>query len=244
MSLNWVIETHKSVQSTQDILIGMASMGQPEGQVIHALEQVHGRGRHGRSWESLSGNLFLSALFRPACQAQDIGQLSLIAGLSLVQSVERFIDMNEDVELSLKWPNDVLLNGEKCAGLLLETELSHGGAVDWAVLGLGVNIAEAPRGLGAALQDFNDKDIELNAFRDHFLKVMANNYGHWLQFGFKDLREQWMKRAHKVGTMMNVKIGPQLVNGVFHDIDPYGNLRLRDAQHRLKTITSGEVYLY
>jgi len=242
MSLNWVIEKHKDVQSTQDIVIGMAEMGQPEGHVVQAELQTLGRGRHGRVWESLHGNLFLSLLFRPECKAQDIGQLSLITGLALVQSISKLA--GGDGQLSLKWPNDVLLNGEKCAGLLMETELTQSGAVKWAVLGVGVNVAAAPRGMGAAINNALSGGVSVDALRDEFLKVMAVHYTHWLQFGFRELRQNWLSYAHAQGQNMSVKIGPQLENGVFHDIDAHGNLRLRDSEHRLKTVSSGEVYLY
>jgi len=242
MSLNWVIETHAQVKSTQDIIKGMADMGQPEGQVVQAAVQTAGRGRHGRVWESQEGNLFLSLLLRPSCKAQDVGQLSLIAGLSLVQAIENFV--SDDVALTLKWPNDVLLNGEKCAGLLLETELTDNGAVRWVALGLGVNVASAPRGLGAAINEFSKEGILAEVLRDRFLKTMVNNYSDWLANGFHDLRQAWLSKAHKAGSPLTVKIGPQLEKGIFHDIDAYGNLRLKDAEHRLKTIGSGEVYLY
>jgi len=244
MSLHWVIETHDEVQSTQDIVMSMAHMEQPEGHVVQAQTQTQGRGRHGRKWESLSGNLFLSILFRPSVQARDVGQLSLITGLSLLEAISSVMGKGNDYELSLKWPNDVLINGEKCAGLLLETELTQSGAVKWVVLGIGVNVAEAPEDLGLALNAFAEKPIAVKVLRDRFLKVMGTHYLHWLQNGFETLRLNWLDRAHAKGRPMHVKIGPQLVNGVFHDIDAHGNLRLKDAEHRLKTVSSGEVYLY
>ena len=219
-------------------------MGQPEGHVVQASIQTQGRGRHGRKWESQKGNLFLSLLFRPSVQARDIGQLSLIAGLSLLEAIKGVIGKREDVELSLKWPNDILLNGEKWAGLLLETELTQSGAVNWAVLGLGVNVAKAPEGLGVALNDYADKAISVKRLRDDFLKIMDKHYSHWIQHGFDALRLKWLECGHAKDRPMSVKIGPQLVSGVFHDIDAHGNLRLRDSEHRLKTVSSGEVYLY
>lgn len=241
MGLNWVIEEHGEVKSTQDIVHGMADMGQPEGQVVQASIQTVGRGRHGRVWESQDGNLFLSILFRPACHVQDIGQLSLIAGLSLAEVIDDYIS---DAKVSLKWPNDVLINGEKCAGLLLETELTSSGAVSFAVLGLGVNIISAPQGLGVSLKDFMVDDASLHQFRDRFLDVMGRYYSHWLSDGFDSLREKWLSFSHAKGTEMTVKIGSQLEKGIFHDIDAQGNLRLQDKERRLKVITAGEVYLY
>lgn len=237
MSLDWVIEAHKSVQSTQDIVMEAARAGRPEGLVVQADEQTKGRGRHGRVWQSEPGNLFLSILFRPNCSIQNIGQLSLITGLSLVETIGSFVDG----EASLKWPNDVLLDGKKCAGLLLESELSQAGDAEWVALGLGVNIVSAPADIGSAISDYIEIDREV--FRDRFLEVMGDNYKHWLSCGFEELRSRWISNAHVQGSTLTVKIGERLEKGSFHDIDAQGNLRLIDGASELKTITSGEVYL-
>ncbi len=241
MNLNWVIETHDTVQSTQDIAMKMADSGKSEGYIIQARIQTKGRGRHGRVWQSEGGNLFLSIIFRPECDAQNIGQLSLIGGLSLAQVIGEYID-KQRAGVSLKWPNDVLLNGQKCAGLLLETDLKAAGNVNYAVLGLGVNIAAAPQEFGSALNVYTDAPVQIDAFRDQFLKNMEQNYKDWLSHGFDGLRENWLLLAHVKGQEMTVKIGSQLEKGFFHDIDAKGNLRLEDEKGRLKLITSGEVY--
>lgn len=237
MRLDWVIETHERVQSTQDIVMEAAREGRSEGFVVQADEQVQGRGRHGRVWESQVGNLFLSILFRPDCPVRDVGQLSLVAGLSLIEVINSFVDG----KASLKWPNDVLLDGEKCAGLLLESELTQSGDVEWVVLGLGVNIVSAPSEFGAALVDY--ADIDRAQFQARFLEVMADSYDHWLSHGFAELRTRWISYAHPQGSPLTVKIGERLEKGTFHDIDAQGNLRLADEDGGLKTITSGEVYL-
>ncbi len=242
MSLNWSIETHDEVLSTQEIIKGMTLMNVAEGQVVQAARQLAGRGRHGRKWESLDGNLFLSLLLTPSCKAQDVGQISLIAGIALADAIAHFLPDYDG--LMLKWPNDVLMGGEKCAGILLETELGDNGAVKWVALGLGVNIAEAPKGLGRAINDEANDPVAVNDFRDVFLKKMGWYYTLWLRNGFEDLRELWLSKAHKEGTRLTLKLGPHLESGVFHDIDAFGNLRLRDDEHRIRVITSGEVYLY
>ncbi|NCT40822.1 MAG: biotin--[acetyl-CoA-carboxylase] ligase [Alphaproteobacteria bacterium] len=244
MNLDWVIETHDEVQSTQDIVMDMARSGQVEGYVVQAHVQSGGRGRHGRKWDSLPGNLFLSVLLRPPCQARDIGQLALIAGLALVEAIKNLSCGDLDEVLSLKWPNDVLINGDKCAGLLLETELAQDGSMHWAVVGVGVNVSAAPEGLGVALNDYTKEGIKADILRDRFLEIMDAHYVFWIENGFDELRQSWLKHAHEQGQNMQVKIGTHLENGFFHDIDAFGNLRLYDDQHRLKTVSSGEVYLY
>ena len=111
MGISWITETYESVKSTQDIIKGMAEIGHPEGMVVRADEQTGGHGRHGRAWVSEKGNLFMSVLLRPSCNAQSIGLLSLMSGLATAKSIQRHLSRPEF--LSLKWPNDVILNGEK-----------------------------------------------------------------------------------------------------------------------------------
>ena len=237
MSLEWVLEEHERVQSTQDVAMQAASDGRAEGFVVQADIQEQGRGRHGRVWQSKTGNLFLSILFRPDCPAMNVGQLSLVAGLSLIETMHHFVD----AKVSLKWPNDVFLDGQKCAGLLLESELKGNGDVDWVVLGLGVNIVCAPAEIGVALSDY--ADINRSEFQARFLDVMAAHYKEWLEHGFDALRIRWLEQAHPKGSAVTVKIGERLENGSFHDINVQGNLRLIDEAGVLKTITSGEVYV-
>ena len=240
MSLDWVIETFDEVPSTQDCVREQAIQGAAEGYCVQAINQTGGRGRHGRVWESQEGNLFLSLLLRPECPARDIGQLSLITGVAVLEAIQTVARKQINEGLTLKWPNDVLLHGDKCAGLLLETELDQSGTVEWAVLGIGVNVAHAPKDYGVSL----DLDVSPEAFRDAFLGIVARHYQDWLENGFDALRIRWLGYAHIKGQALQVKVGERLENGTFHDIDAFGNLRLKDMEQNIKTISSGEVYLY
>lgn len=242
MSLEWVIHTHTALSSTQDLAKDLAGRGAPEGLVIHALEQTGGHGRHGRSWESPRGNLYLSLVLRPVCLSQVIGQLSLLSAVALAQALEGVID--DPAALMLKWPNDVLLGGRKCAGLLLETSLGADGAAEWVVVGAGVNLKSAPLDTACAVQDYTLAELDIERFRDDFLQRVETLYEGWQQRGFEDLRVLWLEKAHPKGAALSVKIAEHLENGVFHDIDALGNLMLRKQDGAIKTIGAGEVYLY
>jgi len=241
MGLEWNIEGHDEVSSTQDIVIALANDGGSEGMCVKARMQSEGRGRHGREWLSQEGNLFCSFLLRPHCSAQDVGQLSLIAGLSLIQAIEA---LGAHTTPILKWPNDVLIEQCKCAGILLETAITNDGNVDWVVLGLGVNIVSAPEGIGYSLTQCVEGDIDADMMLNAFLEAMGRNYAQWQVSGFEQLRQDWLSRAHSKGDALSVKIGEHLVKGMFHDIDANGNLRLEQPDGNLRTIAAGEVYLY
>ncbi len=240
MSFEWCIETHDTVPSTQDLLKNRVQEGSAdEGFVLQAMKQDAGYGRHGRDWVSPPGNLYLSMVLEPDCRPRDLGQLSLLASLVLAQTV----DVSISARPALKWPNDLLIDGRKCAGLLLETSLNEGG-VEWVVLGVGVNIASAPTDIGACLNDFSTAPVDINVFRDAFLTQFKHSYEVWLAQGFDMFGQQWLDYAHPKGTAISVKIAAQLEKGYFHDIDAHGNLRLRKDDGIIKTIGAGDVYLY
>lgn len=240
MALNWLIETHESVRSTQDILKGLADLGEPEGRVVHAFEQKRGTGRHGRPWISEKGNLYLSLLLRPDCKAQQITQFSLLSGLAVADTIQGY--MRNPDQLMLKWPNDVLIEKQKCAGILLETELYQNGAVKWLIIGIGINVHKAPAGLGVGVQDYSEQIIDLINLRGALLNSISHYYSLLQREGFGVIRKKWLEKAHKPGTKMEVKIGVQIERGLFHDLDAAGNMVVRDSEFRTKTISAGEVH--
>lgn len=229
----WRIEIFENIPSTQDIARKRAEQGEAEGLVIRALEQSAGQGRHGRQWVSEKGNLYISMILRPSCAAGETGQLSILTGLAAARAVRRFSGARRG--LALKWPNDVLLDGMKCGGILLESGLSEGGAVDWMVAGIGLNAIHAPEGASA-----------INAPSDEILSAFLGEFGAlyegWKANGFDVVRRGWLALAHRPGDFVSVKIGQQIQSGTFHSIDEFGNLILRDADLQLKTITAGDVY--
>lgn len=241
LAIAWAIETYDNVHSTQDIVKGLAELDEPEGKVVQALEQTGGRGRHGRNWISEKGNLYLSVLLRPTCQARHVGQLSILIAVALADTIR--LHLKEPEALMLKWPNDILIGDQKCAGILIETALSGSGAIKYAVVGVGVNLASAPPQIGAALNSYSKKPLKADKFRDEFLKNLNKTYALWSRKGFSDIKQRWLDMAHKKGTNLRVRIGAQVETGLFYGIDDDGNLLLHDRDLRQKKVTAGEVYL-
>lgn len=241
MSISWTIETHKKIKSTQDIVKGLASIDHPEGMVICAQEQSDGQGRHGRSWISEKGNLFMSVLLRPSCTVQGIGMLSLLTGVAVARALQKYTKDKNTV--SLKWPNDILLSGQKCGGILLETGLTQNRSIEWVAVGIGVNIVSAPPGLGSCLKDHAKKAPKPEALCREILNEISRYYSLWTQKGPASIRAAWLELGHKKGDAMCVKIGSQIEEGRFYDVDEQGSLLLQDSKLRLKTVTAGEVYI-
>lgn len=240
MAIDWIIETHESVKSTQDIIKDMGRVHEPEGKVIHAFEQTRGQGRHGRPWISEKGNLYLSLLLRPDCKASRVTQFSLVTAVAVANTIQTYL--KEPERLTLKWPNDVMIDGEKCAGILLETDLNENGGVKWLAIGIGINISNPPLGMGVGVQSFSEQIIDLIAFRNLFLKNMSKAYEEWNTQDFDKVRKKWLEKAHPKNTPVEVKIGVQIERGYFHDLDAAGNMILRDNEYRLKTVSAGEIH--
>lgn len=240
MPIEWSVEVHDTLKSTQDIVKGMGRVGEPEGHVVQALVQNAGYGRHGRTWISEEGNLSMSLLLRPDCHIQEVSQLSLVASLAVANAVRGIIE-NPDL-VRLKWPNDVQIGNDKCAGILLETEMMQSGSVEWLAMGIGMNVKSAPDGLGVAIQNFTVTQIVLNDFRDLVLNKFSGLYELWLRDGLSEIKKEWMALAHGKNAPVEVKIGVQLENGYFHDLDEGGNMVIRDSDYRMRTISAGEVH--
>ncbi len=220
LGLNWDIEVFNETPSTQDICKTRAADGAAEGLVIQALKQSAGKGRHGREWISGEDNLTFSFLLRPECDVHLMGQLSLMVGVSLAKTME-------GADASLKWPNDVLLGGKKCAGILIHSDIEDA-ELKSLVIGVGVNTVSAPD-IGAAL------NVDRGVFLQALLGNISRDYAAWQSDGFTRIREEWLARTYPKGTQLNV--------GEFETIDDLGNLIVRDAQNQLQTISAGEVYL-
>ncbi len=138
-AVQWRLETHDRLTSTSDACRQAALAGAPEGLAIRATQQTAGRGTNGRSWASPPGNLYLSLLLRPSIPPREASHFSLHAGLAVAEALQA----HAPKPLSLKWPNDVLLNGAKLAGILVETAAT-GDTLDWMIIGIGANLAIAP----------------------------------------------------------------------------------------------------
>lgn len=243
MSLNWSIETYERLSSTQDEMKARLASGAhappPEGLVIQAIEQTAGRGRQGRLWFSPPGNLYISLLLKPECALPQAGALSLVISYSLARALEKLC--GPGAGFVLKWPNDILLDGMKCAGILLETETDEYGALQHVIAGVGVNIVSAPPETGIALNTGSVRNVALADLRDAVLEAVREDYLQWRVRGFAPFREKWLQRAFAPGTEISVGADKAKIAGTFKTVDHNGNLVMTDAQGRERSIASGEI---
>ena len=229
------------IGSTSDEAKAMAAAGAAHGTLVWALEQTAGRGRLDRQWQSPRGNLYTSCILRPDVKPARAAELGFVAALAVAETVRALLPAV--VPVALKWPNDVLVDGGKVAGILLEAQSGPNGTVDWLVLGMGINIVAAPENTpyrAVALQP-------LGAVADAALVLellygaLAERLDDWRRDGFAGIRTRWLKLARGLGEAIEVRQGDGIVSGRFVDLDPDGALVLDTAEGR-RRITTGDVH--
>lgn len=227
-----------SVDSTNQEAKALAQSGASAGTVVWARQQVAGRGRHGRSWSSPPGNLYLSVIQRPDCRPADAPQLGFVAGVALAETLGRL----SDIPVTLKWPNDLMANGKKASGILLESAADADGRMDWLIIGTGVNVELSPADLPdvTSLHEEGAK-ISVEALLSTFLERLFWHIGQWQEHGFQPIRERWMSYALPVGTQMRVKMPGGDVLGRFSGIDERGSLLL-GSNGDARRIDMGDIF--
>ena len=228
--------------STNDEAKVRAAAGAPEGTVVWARLQRAGRGRRGRAWESPPGNLYLSLILRPSCEARSVAQLSFVAALA----VRDLVDGPLPGCARCKWPNDILVDGGKVAGVLLESALGPGGHVDWVVIGIGVNLASHPGLEGpvpsTSLAAAGASPLAPEDALPPLLAALARRRQEWETEGFAPVRRAWLARAHGLGGPVTVANGGQELAGIFKGLDSEGALVLAQADAAPISISAGDVY--
>jgi BirA family biotin operon repressor/biotin-[acetyl-CoA-carboxylase] ligase len=176
----------QTCSSTNDVAIKNAKKGLPEGSSYLSYLQKNGRGRNNNQWASMKGNLFLSTIFRPNTNKVNWNQLSLIIGLSILETLIT-LGVNENI-IKLKWPNDVLVNKSKISGVLLES------FDDFIVAGIGLNILKKPQNeikwKTTKLYDHINKDFSLKYIANVILKITFKNYAIWEDKGFNFFKKK------------------------------------------------------
>jgi len=210
------------------------------------LEQTAGRGRRARAWSSPRGNFHGSLLLFPTERPDQVALRSFAAALALRDAFVALTGVPQ--AFSLKWPNDVLLNGAKVAGILLEAT-SAGAGVQALAIGIGVNLIAHPdqsvmeEGALPAVSLLSETGIRVTP--EAFLDALAPAYAKWEAVftaqGFAPLREAWLSQAAKIGEHIRARTGKDTFYGVFETIDSQGNLILATATGQM-AIPAAEVF--
>ena len=236
---------YEHATSTNQIALDRIASGQAtDGDVIWALSQSAGRGRRGREWQSLPGNLFATYILRHDGPLARAAELSFVVALAVCRTVNTLNARPDAPAATCKWPNDVLVGGKKIAGILLEVGAPPTGDAQFIAAGIGLNLAQAPdsdrypttslaESFGLSLAPGDVLSLLTNALNT----VLTD----WRNHGFGPVRREWLRCAHGVGEQIVVRTGETELRGVFSDLDDNGALRLSTADGSL-AISAGDVH--
>lgn len=232
---NWLVYDYDEVTSTNDVIKDLCCKG---GQkiAVFAKRQSAGRGRLGRKWQSLEGNLFLSLAVEVA--PQFLSLLALICGLTLWQIIQH---LQPVAKARIKWPNDVLLNGAKVCGILLEK-----GPLDYIIVGIGVNVAQSPSTDAVIYPTTSLKEEGIEVKIETLMKLYLQQLDFNLSLeqqknGRKNLRKQWLQAAKGYDETIVVRQNNQEICGIFKGIDENGYLLLENGG-KICQIRAGDVF--
>ena len=233
----------EAVGSTNDEAMRLAAEGAAAGTLVWAKAQTRGRGRRGRSWASPRGNLYLSLILRPDCSVAAAGQLNFVAALAVGEGLAALSPQAS--ALHYKWPNDVLLNKRKVAGILLESSGSGKGRFDWLVLGVGVNVLSFPEGTdypATSLEAEGAEGIGVAGVLESFCDVFLSWLERWESEGFAPVRAKWLELATALGERIEVRLDDETHAGTFAGLDEDGALILHKGGGKALRITAGDVF--
>jgi BirA family biotin operon repressor/biotin-[acetyl-CoA-carboxylase] ligase len=234
------IEVFDALDSTNEEAKRRALAGEAGPLWIVARTQSAGRGRRGRAWTSQIGNLFTTGLFKLDASPARAAQLSFAAALAVGEVAASAVGAET---VKLKWPNDVLVEGRKVTGILLESG-SHPDGGLWLAVGVGINLVHHPEDSERPATNLSDHGGSLTP--EDAVERLAQRFEHWrtvwAREGFAPLRDAWLARAWGLGERCTARLDGETIEGVFADLAEDGSLRLDLNDGRRRLVSAGDVF--
>jgi BirA family biotin operon repressor/biotin-[acetyl-CoA-carboxylase] ligase len=241
------IISYKKVDSTNDIAYELAEKKMKEGTVIIAEEQAQGKGRHGREWVSPpKGGIYMSCILRPEMEPSEIPKITLLAAVAVAKAIRAVTGL----PASIKWPNDILIDGKKVCGILTEMKAEQD-RVAFIILGIGVNVntpsktlPKTATSLKAELHNIGkDAAISRIELARNILESVEKYYDILKDNGASSIIEEWKKLSGMLGSKVKVILPKRQFEGKAHTIDRDGALIVRLASGVLERVSSGDVVM-
>lgn len=247
---------YDSIGSTSTEAARAAASGDAGDVWFCALQQTEGRGRRGRAWQTAHGNLAASLLVVPGCDPSVSATLGFVAGVAMNNALRDLVpdavvrqgidgaDGQNGTRIALKWPNDVLADGAKLSGILLEAQKRPDGSLA-VVIGMGVNVVSAPEGLPYPATSLRALGYDLSA--ETIFAALSDTWVDAVEIwdsgrGISDILSLWREAAAGIGAEVAVQRDGEVVRGVFETIDEAGRLIVRANDNRRIAITAGDVH--
>lgn len=241
------IISYKKVDSTNDIAYQLAEKGVKEGTIILAEEQSRGKGRHGRHWVSPSkGGIYLSCILRPKIPPSEIPRITLLAAVATAKAIRTATSL----DVSIKWPNDLVLDGKKICGILTEMKAEQD-SVDFIIVGIGINVntplKHLPKGSASLKDELHRRNVKGSISRveltKHVLERLEEYYLILERNGFDPIIDAWKGLSDMLGSRIKVVLPGKTFEGLAHDINPDGALVVRLESGVLEKVSSGDVMM-
>lgn len=247
---------YDSIGSTSTEAARAATSGDAGDVWFCALQQTEGRGRRGRAWQTDHGNLAASLLVVPDCDPSVSATLGFVAGVAMNRALTLLLpdavvrqgidgaDGQNGSRIALKWPNDVLADGAKLSGILLEAQKRPDGGLA-VVIGMGVNVVAAPEGLPYPATSLRALGYDISA--ETVFAALSDAWVDTIEVwnsgrGIADILSLWREAAAGIGAEVAVQREGEVVRGVFETIDEAGRLIVRANDNRRIAITAGDVH--
>lgn len=231
---DWLIEDFATVDSTNNVAQAESKNFNGHRVVFSAASQTAGRGRLGRRWMSPPGNLFMSQLFY---LTMPISDLVFITSLSIAETIG---ELTTGLNIAIKWPNDVLVDGSKISGILIET-----GEQGTAIVGVGINLISSPKDQDVLYPVTDLQSLGFDITRETFLQTYLKHFNHNVAErqinGFSDIRTRWLSYACRLNEVITVNLTDRQIKGIFKGIDEQGLLLLEHNGGIIK-IAAGDVF--
>lgn len=235
---------YKSLESTNTVGAELAHKGWRDGTVIIADEQTSGKGRLGRTWISPSGkNLYMSILLTPSISPRDATILTLMSSVACCNALRRLLS----IPVSIKWPNDLMVNGRKIAGILTEIKADMD-KIAYAVIGVGINInldieylPEEVRGIATSVKRETGEQCSRTAVALEVLREFEKWYDNLLKNGKKDILSQWRDCSSTIGRKVKVTMENKVFKGIAEEIDDEGLLILKLPDGSYMKVDAGDI---
>jgi BirA family biotin operon repressor/biotin-[acetyl-CoA-carboxylase] ligase len=238
----WQVVFLWETDSTQEVARELAVRGSGEPTAIVAEIQRRGRGRMGRTWASPIGGIYMSVILKPTISPSEALKLPLLAGVSVAEAIRRTCGVNP----SVKWPNDVLLDGKKVAGILCEMD-SEVDRIHWVILGVGINVnSPIPEELlttATSIKEVCGRTMPRSHLLLELMDDLWSRYQDAQKNGFEPVLSRWRELSSTLGQWVVVSDGKETQEGLALDIDEEGALLLEGINGRIRRIISGDVSL-
>ena len=228
------------VDSTNSTALEQAIAGDPGNLWVSAQEQQRGKGSRGRQWVSMRGNFFASLMMKQNIQPRKLATMTFVASLAVFETLAQLVEQHT---LQLKWPNDVLLNGAKISGILLESHVVNNQPVQ--IVGVGINLLHHPVNSNYPTTNLQTEGISTTP--NEILSILSVQMERWLSIwsatnGFDEIRKQWLQRAKGLHQQIVVNLPNRRLTGIFMELDADGLLVLKTSGGKLKHISTADIF--